>query len=250
MPTTQNETAGADDRFATTRWSLVVAAADAETGREALATLCQTYWVPLHAYVRRRVQSEDEARDLTQGFFARLLERNDFAAARRERGRFRAYLLGALKHFLANEWDRARAQKRGGGQTPLSLDFADGESRLRWEVGDPVTPEQVYERQWVATLLERVFEELRAEQVEKDGERRFEALKIYLTGDAPRGSYAATATELELNPGAVRMAVQRLRERYRQLLRRQIAQTVSEPAEVDEEIGRLFAAVRPSPRIL
>ncbi len=243
--------------FATTSWSLVAVAGGDETpqSRQALETLCRAYWRPLHAYVRRRVADVHEAQDLTQGFFTRLLERNDFAAVRADRGRFRAWLLTALKHHMINEGHKARAQKRGGGRVPLSLDFDGHDSGLRWEPGDPTTPEQVYEREWASTVLASVFEHLRREsQGQPDGDsdraRRFELLTPFLAGTMPRGAYAGAAEQLGISEGAARMAVQRLRERYRELLRSEIAQTVRDPAEVDDEIAALFAAVRASPRIL
>ncbi len=248
------------DGFATTRWSLVAAAGEAESehGRQALAALCHGYWLPLYAYVRRRTPDEHEAQDLTQGFFARFLERNDFAAARRDRGRFRAYLLTSLKHFLANEWDRARALKRGGGQAPLPLDFGDGERRLLDEPDDPTTPEQAYERQWVRTVLDVATRRLRDEFIAqaadpaRQAERRtrFEALLPHLAGTLPRGSVADTARQLGLGEGAVRTAALRLRDRYGAILRNEIAQTLCDPSGVDDEIAALFAAVRPAPRIL
>jgi RNA polymerase sigma-70 factor (ECF subfamily) len=249
------------DGFATTRWSLVADAGDAtnDAGREALSVLCHSYWLPLYAYVRRRVASEHEAQDLTQGFFARILERNDVAAARQDRGRFRAYLLTALKHYLANEWEKARALKRGGGKAPLSLDmdFRDGETRLHLEPGDPTTPEQAYERQWATTVLGAVFTRLREESVHRGDETgreeraaRFDALKPFLAGAMPRGSTTEVAQTLGMSETAVRTAVARLRDRYREILRSEIAQTVRDSADVDEEIAGLFAAVRPAPRIL
>jgi len=273
--------------FATTRWSLVADAGDGSSprSREALETLCRSYWAPLHAYVRRRVADTHEAQDLTQGFFTRLLERNDFAAARADRGRFRAYLLTAFKHFLINEWDKARAQKRGGGRVHLSLDFdgRDDSSAPVSEPSDSTTPEQAYERAWATTMLSHVFERLRAEnggaaaRVDGGAEpdpggsdpgapaptapgttapdpadpaRRFELLKPFIAGGAPRGAYAGVAEALGLSEGAARMAAQRLRARFGELLRAEVAETVRDPALVDEEIAALFAAVRPAPRIL
>ncbi len=246
-----------DDDFATTRWSLVAAAAageeDGPVARAALEALCQAYWSPLHAYVRRRVSNEHEARDLTQGFFARLLERRDFGSARRDRGRMRAYLLTALKHYLANEWDKQRAQKRGGGVQPLSLDFESGSVSKLPGVEGAETPDQAFERQWVASLLGLVLDRLRNEAVAQGKQQQFDVLKSSLTGSAERGELSQAAQTLGLSEGATRMAASRLRERYRQLLREEIARTLCEPADsaaVDEEIAGLFASVRPLPKIL
>jgi RNA polymerase sigma-70 factor (ECF subfamily) len=238
--------------FATTRWSVIAAAGelDSDAAREALAVLCQAYWRPLYAYVRRRVSSEHEAQDLTQGFFVQLLERNDFAVANPDRGRFRAFLLTALKHFLANQGQRARAKKRGDGQVLLSLDFQDGESQQGDPVDDSLTPEEVFQRHWVTAILGVVLDQLRDEYHSKGQLELFEELKPHLAGSGARGSYAELATRLDRGEGALRMAVQRMRARYRELLRQEIAQTVRNPEDVDEEIASLFAALRPTPKIL
>lgn len=231
--------------FATTRWSVVLNAGrhDSPAAEQALATLCQQYWYPLYAYIRRRVADVNEAQDLTQAFFARLLEKNVLGRAAPERGRFRAFLLTALRNFLANEWDRARTRKRGGGRERLSLDLAEGESRLKLEPVDDFTPERVYERQWALTLLAVVMERLRAEFVNADKARQFELLKGALTGDRHSVSYTTAAAELGMSEEASRQAVHRMRKRYRELLREEIGQTVAEPAEVDNEIRDLFGAL-------
>jgi RNA polymerase sigma-70 factor (ECF subfamily) len=228
------------DAFATTRWSLVAAAGRGEplAAQQALAQLCQAYWYPLYAFVRRRVGSPHESQDLTQAYFAWLLEKNTVAAADRERGRFRAFLLASLKNFLANEWEKQRAQKRGGGQAALSLDFDAGESRFRLEPLDQLTPERLFDKQWAMTLLEQVLGGLRQEYADADKLPQFEVLKSFLAGNT--GEYAEAAAQLGLTENAVRVAAHRLRQRYRERLRAEIAQTVAGPEEVDDEIRRLF----------
>ena len=227
------------DDFATTRWTMVVAAGDKQTSdaNTALADLCQAYWYPLYAYVRRRT-SEDEARDLTQSFFAQLLEKNTVAAADQTRGRFRAFLLTALKNFLANEWEKERAMKRGGGATLLSLDFEDGDSRLRIEPSAGETPEHLYERQWAMALLDRVLSQLREEYVADGKQRQFDLLKPFIIGSGE--DYQAAASELGWTDNAARVAAHRLRTRYRELLRSEIAHTVANADDVDDEIRWLF----------
>ena len=212
--------------------------------RAALAQLCERYWYPLYAFVRRRVKSIDEAQDLTQEFFARLLERNTLAVAAPERGRFRAFLLTALKHFLANERERGQAQKRGGGQRLLSLDFSpdfdSGETRFRLEPAHQLTAERLFERQWIATLLDRVMSQLREEFRAAGKLQQFESLKASIVGDETEMSYDEIGKSLGMNAGTARTAAHRLRRRYREILRAEIAETVSDPSEVDDEIGRLF----------
>jgi RNA polymerase sigma-70 factor (ECF subfamily) len=239
----QNEPAAGS--FQTTHWSLVLRAGqradrDADT---ALATLCERYWYPLYVYVRRRVADGAEAQDLTQEFFAWLLEKNPLASACPERGRFRGFLLTALKNFLANQWDRAKAQKRGGGVRRLSLDLDDGESRLRLEPAHELTPERLYARQWVLTLLELVMRRLQEEYQSSGRGQLFERLKGGITGDCDRPAYAAAASELGLSEDAARQAASRLRRRYRELLREEVAQTLAEPADVDDEIRSFFAVL-------
>ena len=229
------------DPFATTHWSLVLAAGErgsAESER-ALETLCRAYWPPLYAYARRRVADVHQAQDLTQGFFARLLEKKYLADANPERGRFRAFLITAFKHFLSKEWDRARARKRGGGVAPFPLDFAWHDSHSGVTATD-VTAEQFYERQWAITLLDRVMRRLQREMERAGKGRQFQALKG-LIGGSQEVSYQAVAAELGINEAAARMAASRLRGRYRELLRDEIAQTVSTPEEIDDEVRHLFA---------
>ena len=233
-------------RFASTRWSLVAAAGrgDSPEAREALAVLCRAYWYPLYAYARRRLPGADDAQDLTQEFFARLLEKDYLQAADPRRGKFRSFLLTAFKHFLAGEHDRAAAQKRGGGRRPLSLDFQDGEHRYRHEPADPTTPETLYERRWALTLLEQTLARLRQEFTGAGKEPLFQALKGALTGDGTAGPYARVGQDLGLSEQAVKTAVYRLRRRFQELLRAEIAQTVASPEEVEDELRDLFAAVR------
>jgi RNA polymerase sigma factor (sigma-70 family) len=231
--------------FVTTHWSVVVNAGGSDTtvAREALARLCQTYWYPLYAYVRRRNFSPPDAEDLTQEFFARFLEHRWVGDADREKGRFRTFLLSAMNHFLANEWDKARAQKRGGGVPLLPLEIDTAETRYVREPADNVTPEQHFEQRWAMTLLETVVNRLRAEY-EQDGKTAmFAALNPCLVGDRTAQPYEELARKLGITEGAVKSAVHRLRQRYRQLLRDEIAQTVAGPSEVEEELRHLIAVL-------
>lgn len=209
----------------------------------ALAYLCQTYWYPLYAFVRRRGHAPEDAKDLTQTFFARLLQCNWVGDADRERGRFRTFLLTAVSRFLSDEWDKLRALKRGGdvAHVPVQLDTA--ETRYGYEPVDNATPEQCYERRWALTLLDTVLHRLRVEY-ERDGKGGlFGALSSCLLGNRERQPYAQLAVQLEMNEGPVKVAVHRLRKRYRQLLRAEIAQTMAAPEEVDDELRHLFAVL-------
>ncbi|WP_254514027.1 RNA polymerase sigma factor [Anatilimnocola floriformis] len=227
--------------FATTHWSLVLrAGGDNKSATAALQTLCERYWYPLYAYVRRRGLASPEAQDLTQEFFARLLEKNSLAAASPERGKFRAFLLTSLKNFLVNEWERGRAQKRGGGERPISLDLESAESRLRLEPAHELTPERLFERQWALLLLEHVMQRLQAEQTAAGKERQFELLKEVLVGGSDRLPFLAIATDLQISEEAARQAGSRLRKRYRELLREEVSHTVATESEVDDEIRNLF----------
>jgi RNA polymerase sigma-70 factor (ECF subfamily) len=230
--------------FATTHWSLVqqAGAGSAPASRQALATLCEAYWYPLYAYVRRRGVRADEAADLTQAFFARLLEKRDLKMADPQRGRFRSFLLAAMNHFLANHWRAMRAQKRGGGKAPIPLDAREGEDRYRLEPAHDLTAERIFQRRWALTLIEQALDDLR-DRFAADGKaRQFEALKPCLTGDGGE-SYGAIGQSLGMNEGAVRVAVYRLRKRYRDALRDRIAQTVADPADVDQEMRELLASL-------
>lgn len=232
-------------RFETTQWSVVLAVAgdDSAAARRALATLCETYWYPLYAYIRRRGYTPEDAQDLTQSFFALLLERHDFNAVDRERGRFRAFLLASLQHFLANDAARRRAQKRGGGQLALSLSLEDAEGRYQFEPAGGLTPETIFDRRWALTVIERVLGELRADAREAGKADEFERLKASLLGQAPAGGYAAIAKGLGTTEGAVKVAVHRLRRTFHETLRRHIAETVLSEQDVDEEIRYLIRAV-------
>ncbi|MBZ5626494.1 MAG: sigma-70 family RNA polymerase sigma factor [Acidobacteriia bacterium] len=230
-------------QFPTTRWTLVVAAGDPhrKEARSALASLCEGYWYPLYAYVRRRGYAADQAQDLTQEFFIRVLEGRYLDRADPEKGRFRAFLLTSMKFFLADEADRNRAQKRGGG-TVLSLEFSSGEDRYQREPAHDETPEWVFERRWALSVLDRVVEKLRNEFVHHGRPEHFERLKVFLLGqsDAP---YAALAREMSTSEGALKVAIHRLRKRYRELFRQEIADTVADPGEVESELRFLAAAL-------
>jgi len=230
--------------FATTQWSLVLAAAGRRAGgRAALEALCQAYWRPLYYYVRRRGYRADEAQDLTQAFFAALLEKEYLRVADPARGRFRSFLLASLAHFLANEWDRTRAKKRGGGRRRLSLDVADAESHYALEPAADLAPERLFERRWALALLDRTLAEVR-EACARDGkEGLFERLKGSLGGAGEGASYARAAADLGMTEGAVRMAVHRLRRQFRGVLRARIAETVASSEQIDDEIRHLFAAL-------
>lgn len=209
----------------------------------ALEELCRTYWYPLYAYVRRHGHSREDAEDLTQGFFARLLEKNYLEGVTSDRGRFRSFLLVALKRFLANEWDHARAQKRGGGLVPLSLDWQDAKTRYQITPADDLSPDKLYDRAWALIVLERVITRLREENGAEGKAAQFEQLKTYLMMGRSEIPYARAAVELNTTEGAVRVAVHRLRRRYRELLRLEIGQTLAHPAQADEELQALFSAL-------
>lgn len=232
------------ERFHTTRWSLVLAAGRRASPRsdQALAALCDTYWYPLYAYVRRLGQSPEDAQDLTQDFFARLLEKNCLADVARDKGRFRSFLLASLKHFLANEWDKARAQKRGGGRSFIHLDDASAESRYTLEPRDDASADKLYERRWALTLLERVLARLREEHA-AGKTKQFDALKAFIGGERGAEGYAAVGKALGMTEANVKVTVHRLRRRYRDLLRDEIAQTVGSEAEIEDEIRHLFSAL-------
>jgi RNA polymerase sigma-70 factor (ECF subfamily) len=208
----------------------------------ALEELCRTYWYPLYVYVRRQTSTREDAEDLTQSFFLRFLEKNYLEGLSSERGKFRAFLLAALKHFLANEWDRATRQKRGSGVIPLSLDWQEADTRYQINPADNLSPDILYDRAWAVTLLERVIVRLRDESVSEAKAEVFEQLKPFLMAGKSAIPYAQTAATLHLTEGAVRVAVHRLRRRYRELLREEIAQTLSDPAQADEELQALFSA--------
>lgn len=232
--------------FDTTRWSVIAAArgTDPEAARAALSTLCESYWYPLYAFIRRWGADPEAARDLTQGFFASLLERRDIEQVRPERGRFRTFLLASAKHFLLNEAARGRAAKRGGGVSLLPLAFDEAEGRYQVEPADLMTPETLYERRWALTIVERVVAAVQAKWQKTGRGTEFAVLKTSLLGEGPPGGYAAAAQTLGTSEGAVKVAVHRLRKAFRTELRAAIAETVSDPADVDEELKYLERALR------
>ena len=232
-------------QFPTTRWTLVVAAGDPQRkdARSALVSLCENYWYPLYAYLRRRGYAPDRAQDLTQEFFMRVLEGRYLDRADPEKGRFRSFILTSLKFFAADEQDRQRAQKRGGGAV-VSFEFSSGESgeeRYQREPGHDETPDRIFERRWALSMLERVMERLRDEFVRHGRPENFERLKVFLLGQS-EVPYSDLAREMNTSEGALKVAIHRLRKRYRELFRQEIADTVADPAEVESEL-RYLAAV-------
>jgi len=232
-------------RFATTHWSVVLAAGRPGSARhqQALETLCRTYWFPLYAYLRRRGYDSQQAEDYAQAFFACMLAKHSLRLADPKRGKFRSFLLGALKHFLANERARAQAQKRGGNHKVLSLDTENAESQYALEPRDELSPEKLFERSWALTVLDRTMARLQAEAATAKKQKLFDRLKLYLTADKSAIRYRDVAAQLEMSEGAVKVAVHRLRRRYRELLRDEIAQTVTNEDQINEEIRDLFAAL-------
>jgi RNA polymerase sigma factor (sigma-70 family) len=231
--------------FLTTHWSVVLSARkqDSPQSAAALETLCRTYWYPLYAYVRRHGHSPPDAQDLTQGFFARLLEKDYLKAAAREKGRFRTFLIVALKRFLANEWDRLRSQKRGGGQPLLSLDTELAEQRYRVEPVEGATADRIFERRWALTLLDRTMKRLRDEFSAAGKSGEFDRLKVCLTAERGEISYSEIAAALGMSEGTARVAVHRLRKRFREVFREEIAHTVSTPEEIEEEVRYLMGVL-------
>ena len=232
-------------QFMTTRWSMVLVAGrrSSPDSRQALESLCTAYWYPLYAYIRRRVVDGNEAQDLTQAFFAELLAKNYVGAANAERGRFRAFLLTALKNFLSKEWEKAKAQKRGGNKTLIPLDFERGNSQYLMELSSGLTAEQIYDREWAIALLGRTLQRLEAEFCDAGKNKQFEELKGFLIGHTQTATYSEAAVTLGMTEAAVKMASHRMRRRYRDLLCAEILETVSSPDEVEDEIGKLFASL-------
>lgn len=232
--------------FLTTRWTMVASAGGGEirSAEEALEILCRMYWFPLYAYVRRHGNTREEAEDLTQAFFADLLERKPWQQLDQERGKFRSFLLTALKNFLANHRESARCQKRGGSARHLPLDWENADSRFHLADTLQSSPDHAYDREWGVQLLEQVLEHLRDEARAEVSMERFEVLKDFLSTASGETSYAQVAEMLGINAGAARVAVHRLRKRYRQLLKEEIARTLADPAMVEDELRSLFAAFR------
>lgn len=232
--------------FVTTHWSVVLAAGDSSVpgAQAALEKLCRTYWYPLYVYVRREGNSPEDAQDLTQDFFARLLEKNYLAKADPDRGKFRTFLLRSLKNFLVNEWKRAGRLKRGGGLEFLSIDADAAEDRYAMEAPDKVNPDGEYETRWAVTLIEQVLAALRQEFNAADKGRLFEELKGFIWGDKSCASYAEIAVPLNLSEGTVKVAVHRLRQRFRELLRAEVAHTVARPEDIDGELRHLISVLR------
>jgi len=231
-------------RFPTTSWTMISAAGSWTDGsRQALSDLCEAYWLPVYGFIRRKGHSREEAEDLTQEFFARLAERGSLAAAQPDRGRFRSFLLASVSNFLANEWDRSNALKRGAGAPLLALDFHSGEARFSREPWHGLSPDALFERQWALTLLDRVLARLGDEYAGKGQAPHFERMRALLTESHERGSYGQVAADLHMTEGAARTAVHRLRRQYGELLREEIAALVAGPDEVEGEIRFLLAAL-------
>jgi RNA polymerase sigma-70 factor (ECF subfamily) len=231
--------------FATTHWSVVLSAADAcsADAMVALEKLCQAYWRPLYGYVRRRGHDRHDAEDLTQEFFFRLLQKNYLAHVDPRKGRFRSFLLVAINHFLANEWDKVRTVKRGGRVAFLSFNHDSGQDELPPQATNLDSPEKAFDRRWAVLLLERALTRLQQEATEAGRTRQFEALRIFLTGDRPGVSYAAVAADLQTTEAAAKMAVQRWRRRFGELVRDEVAQTVAFPTQIEDEMRYLYAAL-------
>ena len=227
--------------FKTTHWSVVLDARDGKgaNASSAMETLCRAYWFPLYAFVRRQGYSPVDAEDLTQGFFTRLLEKDYLATVGREKGRFRSFLLATIKHFMADERDKALALKRGGGQSFVPLDFHQAEDRYRQELSDDFTPEKLYERRWVLTLMSVVFERLEKNYDDAGKHELYQVIQEFLGGDPDSANYAAAAHRLDMSEGAVRVAVHRMRRRYGELFREEVAKTISNESEIEDEIRHI-----------
>ena len=236
----------AGDYFATTRWTLVASAGHKSSpqSEQALEELCRTYWYPLYAYIRHRGHSKEDAEDLVQAFFGRFLEKNYLVGLHADRGKFRSFLLASLKHFLANEWDKAQRQKRGGAIPHLSLDWQGADARYHLEPVDPESPDRTYDRQWAMVVLEQVVTRLREECAAQGKAEFFERARGFLMLGESAIDYAQASGTLGMEAGALRVAVHRLRRRYRELLREEIAQTLTDSAQVAEELRSLQAALR------
>jgi RNA polymerase sigma-70 factor (ECF subfamily) len=231
--------------FTTTHWSVILTAgrSDSPQAEAALEKLCRTYWYPLYAYVRRQGFAADDAQDLTQEFFARLLEKNYLGSVERQKGKFRSFLLASLNHFLSNERDRARAAKRGGGKAPISLDELAAEDLFSQEPVSTLSPEKSFEKRWAITLLDQALARVREESESSGKGRLFDRLKVFLAGEAGPRDYAAVAPDLGMTPNAIAVTVHRMRNSYREMVRREIANTVSSPDEIEDEMRHLFSAL-------
>ncbi|MBL9139134.1 MAG: sigma-70 family RNA polymerase sigma factor [Verrucomicrobiales bacterium] len=232
--------------FATTHWSLVLRAGDraSDEAEAALGHLYQIYSRPLYTYIRRQGHSIETALDLVQEVFLALLEKDQLASVSPQKGRFRSYLMAAANHLLANEWHRQRRQKRGGGRLPLALETLTAEESFRPELSDPHTPEVIFEKRWALALLDQVVSQLRAEWTTAGKAELFTALQGFLSGNTETPSYAEVGQRLAMTEGAARVAVHRLRQRYRDLLRQEIAQTVADPKDLEDEVSHLLAVLR------
>jgi RNA polymerase sigma-70 factor (ECF subfamily) len=238
------QTSAPGDVFATTHWTVVLAAGRRHTVQsdQALEELCRAYWFPLYAYARRKGHSREDAEDLIQAFFERFLARNYLDGLRAERGRFRAFLLASLKHFAINEWKKSQRQKRGGGEIVLSLNWSTADTQFQVASTAEPSPDKAFDREWAVALLGKVIQRLQSE-CEADGRgKQFSELKIFLTAGKGALPHATAAKALGIDEGAVRVTVHRLRKRYRELLRDEIAHTLSDPKQVDEEMRALFGA--------
>jgi RNA polymerase sigma-70 factor (ECF subfamily) len=235
----------AGGRFDTTRWSIVLAARGKEEprAREALATLCSLYWFPLYAFVRSRGSSPEQAEDLTQAFFVHLLEKDALRGVDPAKGRFRSFLLASLRNFISDQRSMARAKKRGGGLTPVSLDAEAAEDRYRFDPGHGVTPERIFERHWALTVIERAVARLRERYVKTGKQEQFEELKVFLSGEKRPVPHAEVARRLGVSELAVKVSVHRLRKRFRDALREEIAQTVAGESDIDAELRALYGAL-------
>ena len=231
--------------FVTTHWSVVLSAGrdDSAQSTEALEVLCRTYWYPLYVFIRRLGYEVADAQDLTQGFFAHVLSRGFLKRASPAKGKFRSFVLAALKYFMADEWAKLQARKRGGGLTPVFLDAQTAEARYRLEPVDLMNAERLFERRWATALLDRVLERLEEELPNANRRRVFDELRVFLLGEKTSASYAQVAATLQMTEGAVKVAVHRLRERYRELFREEVAHTVEEPGEINDEVRHLFSVL-------
>lgn len=228
--------------FATTHWSVVLAAGQGVEPKaaKALEELCQAYWYPLYAFLRRNGHTVEDAQDLVQGFFCHLLERGILQVAEPGRGRFRSFLLGTLKHFVSDETKKVEAQKRGGGQSPISVKWAGAEGRFQREPADEASPDRLFERRWATTLLDRALDRLRAECAAGERSEQFEQLQDFITGEKGPVSYGQAADRLGISLSAVKSAILRLRRRYHELVREEVGHTVSSLGEVEDELRYLL----------